>query len=295
MGTRHRYRKLGSISFSGLFFSMALALFILGIFGLLVVLAENLTARIKQSVEVQVFLQKNVSKSKVIAIRNTLSGMSFVAKENGRAQISFISKKAAADTFSKEIGEDFVRYIGDNPLSDLLIVRIDEAYQSPEQLRSIKAKIESLRDVLEATYVEKVIESIYKNLAKISTILIALTLILFAAVVVIIYNAVRLAIFSQRFLIRSMQLVGATSSFIQRPFLLRAVFYAFLAAEVASTALYALIYFAERQIPHLKLLESQQQLLLLALIVFVVGMVTSYLSTRSAISKYLRMSLDDLY
>ena len=274
---------------------MSLALFILGIFGLLVALVQNLSTKIKQSVEVQVFLQKNVSESQIISLRNTLSTMDFVAKDQEKAQITFISKKGAAETFSKEIGEDFVRYIGDNPLSDLLIIRIDEAHQSPTQLRSIKAKIESLKNVLEATYVEKVVESIYKNLGEISTVLLFLMLILFTAVVIIIYNAIRLAVFSQRFLIRSMQLVGATDSFIQRPFLLRTVFYAFLSAEIACTALYALIYFAERQIPQLELLKNQQQLLLLALTLFAIGMMTSYFSTRGAISKYLRLSLDELH
>ena len=295
MSHQRKYRKLGSIPFSGLFFSMTLALLILGIFGLLVILATNLTHKIQQSIEVQVFLQKNISQNKITAIRNTLGEMGFVAKENGQPRISFISKKEAADTFSKELGEDFVKYIGDNPLSDLLIVQIDKNHQSPAQLKSIQAKIESLREVLEVTYVEKVVKSIHQNTTRLSTILLSLMVLLFVAVIMIIYTSIRLSIFSQRFLIRSMQLVGATGSFIQRPFLLRAIFYAFLSAEVACTALYALVKLGERQIPQLDILKQHNQLILLAVIIFSVGMMTSYLSTRGAIARYLRMSLDDLY
>ena len=219
----HKRRKLGGIPFVGVFFSMTLALFILGIFGGLMLFAKEFTRKIRENVEIQVFLQRSVTESQIIAVRSTLSSMPFVAQKNGRAQITFVSKDDAAEAFSKEIGEDFVRYIGENPLSDLFIVRVAEDSQNPAQLRNIKAKIESLRSVLEVAYVEKLVESIYENITKLGILFVSLMVLLFIAVVVIMHHAIRLSLFSQRFLVRSMQLVGATAGFIKRPFLLRSV------------------------------------------------------------------------
>ena len=210
-------------------------------------------------------------------------------------QITFVSKAAAAASFSAEIGEDFVRYIGENPLSDLLIVQVDEDYQHPEQLRSIQSKIESLRGVLEAAYVEQLVESIHRNLTKLSMLLIGLTCLLFIAVIIIMHHAVRLALFSQRFLIRSMQLVGATSSFIKRPFLWRATLYGFLTASGACLGIYGLLTIASNHIDYLDMLVPRTPLILLFVGIFSVGISTSYFSTRGAITRYLRMSLDDLY
>ena len=221
--------------------------------------------------------------------------MDFVAREEGRPHIKFVSKEQAAEEFVQEIGEDFVRYIGENPLSDLFIVRISEDYQSPEQFRSIKAKIESLRGVLEAAYVEKIVESIYNNLMKLSLALICLMCLFFVAVVVIIYHALRLALFSQRFLIRSMLLVGATDRFIKRPFLIRAILYGFISTATACSALYGLLLLAKEYVEYIGVMQHQMHISLLFTAVLIVGVLTSYLSAKSAIERYLRMSLDELY
>ena len=293
--SERKKKRLGGIPFFGVFFSMTLALFVLGLFSLLMLLANNLTSEIKQNVEIQVFLQKNITHSEIIAIRSTISGMDFVAKEDNRPRITFVSKEQAAEEFSKDIGEDFVHYIGENPLSDLLIVRVSEDHQSPEHFRSIKAKVESLRGVLEATYAEKLIENIHNNLTKISLILVSLMCLFFVAVVIIIYHSLRLALFSQRFLIRSMQLVGATDRFIKRPFLIRATLYAFLSASAACSSLYGLLILTKDHIEYINILHHQNHIVLLFASVLSVGLLTSYFGTKNAIERYLRMSLDDLY
>ena len=283
------------MSFAGIYFSMSLALFIMGIFGLLIVLTHSLTKKIEQSIEMNIFLKRNVQNHEVISLRQRLEYMNFVAQTDTGPALTFISKEQASKELAEEIGEDFVKYIGENPLSDLLIIQIDSDYQTPAQFKIIQQKLERLPGVLEVTYVENLVKSINENVTKIGGGLIGLAVLLFLAVVLIIHHAIRLALFSQRFMIRSMQLVGAQSTFIRRPFLLRASIYGLLSAGTACVGLHLIINFGKQQIPYLSSLENAQSVLILYLILLFVGIFTSYVSTFSAISRYLRMSLDDLY
>ena len=293
--SRRRKRTLGSIPFVGVLFSMTLALFLLGVFSLMMLLTKNLTSKIQGQIEMQVFLDKNASLSEVLQVQKTLSNMEFVIKENGKAQIEHISKDVAAQSFMEEIGEDFMHYIGENPLSDVLLVKIAPSYQSPTSFKHIAQKMESLKHVSEVAYVEQLVESINKNLAKIGGALIGLSLLLFAAVGIIVYNAIRLALYSQRFLIRSMQLVGATSAFIKKPFILRMILYGLVAGVLASALTQGLVWLAQNEIEQLSLLHQQGQLYILYGVVITVGLLAGYLSTKNAMDKYLNMSLDELY
>ena len=294
--TSHPHKKrLGNMSFTGIYFSMSLALFIMGMFGLLVLLTHNLTQKIKQSVEMNIFLKRNVKSHEIISLRQRVERMHFVAKTDTGPALTFISKEQASKTLAEEIGEDFIRYIGENPLSDLLIIQIDPEYQTPAQFKIIQQKLEQLPSVLEVTYVEHLVKNINENVTKIGGGLIGLAVLLFLAVVLIIHHAIRLALFSQRFMIRSMQLVGAQGSFIRRPFLLRASIYGLFAGGTACAGLHILINVSKQQLPYLNGLENLQEITILYIIVLFVGLVTSYTSTFSAISRYLRMSLDDLY
>ena len=288
-------KRLGSYPFFEVVLTMTLALSLLGTFALLLLLTDNLTRRIKQSIEIQVFLKQDVSESERIKLGYILSDLDFVARENGAASIRYIPKTEAAKEFSEEIGEDFVEYIGKNPLSDVFVLHIDEQYQTPAHFGLIKEKIESLASVQEAAYVEKLVEKINKNLRQVSILLIGLSLALFIAVVVIIHHAIRLALFSQRFLIRSMQLVGATSSFILRPFLLRSLGYGLFASLLAVAGIYALLNVGNKYIEQLILLQNQQQTIGLFIVLVFLGIFTNYISTYFAIRRYLKMSLDDLY
>jgi cell division transport system permease protein len=144
-------------------------------------------------------------------------------------------------------------------------------------------------------YVESLIESINDNVAKIGIILLGITAILLLAVVLLISNTLRLALFSQRFLIRSMQLVGATKWFIQRPFLVRATIHGFVSGLIASGLLAGLIYFSIQRISDLSILQNQISVLLLFFILIVMGILLAFFSTFRAVRKYLKLSLDELY
>jgi cell division transport system permease protein len=287
-------KKLGSYPFVSVVFSISLALFVLGLFGVFFLLTNNLTRFIQDNIEVQVYLNKNVTESEKIQLQKTLADKDYVAKKEG-SQVVLISKEEAAKEFIKETGEDFTQFIGDNPLRDLIILKITPDYQSTEKLTQIKSELESIRGVFEVVYLDNLVESINKNLTKIGLVLIGFSTILLLVVVILINNTIKLALFSQRFLIRSMQLVGATAGFIQKPFLMRATLYGLLSAVIASAGLFVLLKYANSKIENLADLQRTDELLVLFGSLLLVGMLVGFGSTYRAINKYLKMSLDELY
>ena len=288
-------KRLGSYPFFSVIFSNTLALFVMGLFGLVVLLSANLTKVIQENVEVQVYLNKSLSKPEVLKIVKIISNKEYVVRNENNAQIVHVTKEQAAKEFTKETGEDFVKFLGDNPLKDLVTIKIHPDYQQAETLLEIKKEISQIRGVYEVVYIENLVNSINKNVKKISYFLIGFTVILLLVVVILINNTIKLALFSQRFLIRSMQLVGATSGFIRKPFLNRSVLFGFLAGNISSGLLWVLLRFTDRQIEGVIGLVKLEQLALLGGVLLLVGSIVGYMSTFAAIKKYMRMSLDELY
>ncbi|MCG8389092.1 MAG: permease-like cell division protein FtsX [Cytophagales bacterium] len=293
---KHRKKKtLGSYPYFSVVFSIFLSLFVIGLFGLLLIHTTALTAVIKDNIEVQIYLNKEVTDNQRIQIQKALSSKEYIAQKEDELQVSFISKEEAAEGFIEETGEDFTHFLGENPLRDAFIIKIGPEFQSKDQLNEIKTDIEELTGVFEAVYVESLVESINENLAKISAVLLGFAVILLLVVVMLINNTIKLALFSQRFLIRSMQLVGAKASFIQKPFLLRSALHGILAGIIASAGLYMLLNFANQRIENLASLQDLQVIALLFFILIALGALIGFSSTYRAINKYMKLSLDELY
>lgn len=298
LGYEKKYKKkkkLGSYPYSSVIFSITLALFVIGLFGLLLIHTNSLTRIIRENIEVQVYLNGYITENEKIKINKTLSSKDYVAVKEGKQQIQFISKDEAAKQFIEETGEDFISFLGENPLKDAYIINIKPEYHSAEQLRTIKAEIESIGGVFEVNFIENLVESINSNLTKISLILIGFSVILLFTVIILINNTIKLALFSQRFLIRSMQLIGARASFIQKPFLLRASFYGLISGMMASGMLMFVLHYANSKIEELVLLQDFRQIFILFGCLLLTGIIIGFFSTLRAISKYLKMSLDELY
>ena len=290
-----RKKKLGSYPYVSVVFSITMALFVIGLFGLLLLHANALSQMIRENVEIQIFLNQTIAENDRLKIQKTLSSKEYIAETEGGQQISFISKEEAAEDFIKETGEDFRQFLGENPLRDAFVIRIKPEYYNTESLQKIKLDIERLGGVFEVTYVESLVESINKNMAKISIVLISFAVLLVIIVSVLINNTIRLALFSQRFLIRSMQLVGATARFIQRPFLTRSVLHGFLGGLIAAALLLIILQYANRQIEDIDQLQDTYKIGILLGGLLLLGGTLSFLSTYRAVSKYLKMSLDELY
>jgi cell division transport system permease protein len=289
-----RKKKLGSYPSISVVASITLALFAIGVFGALVIYSKELEKAVKENIRIQVYLKRQLTNDERLKIEKQLESKSFLPK-NADKPIQYISKEEAERQFVKETGEDFKKFLGENPLHDAYILKVDEAYQSKESLAKIKADLEKIRGVFQVYYAENVIESINKNITQIGLALMGLVAVLLIIVVLLINNTLRLALFSQRFLIRSMQLVGAKRWFIQGPFLLRASLHGLLSGILASLFLVGLLSFATDRIAELKLIQNNDRLLLLMGSLLLLGIIVAVVSSYRAVSKYLKLSLDELY
>ncbi len=296
MATHSRKKKtLGHFKFGSVLFSTTLSLFIVGLFGVILIQARSLTKMIRENIEIQVFLDKNLTEDQLKAIQENIAGRPFILTSSETKGLRFISDEEAAATFIESTGEDFTKFLEDNPLRDSYVISVAEEFQTSEQLQSIAKDLESIPGVFEVSYMTDLVDSINKNLLKISLVMGGFILILIITVVMLINNTIRLALFSQRFLIRSMQLVGATRGFIRKPFLIRALSFGMLAGAVASGILFALVEYTKANIEGFAMLENQTMLLILFTALIVIGGILSVLSTLRAVNKYLNMSLDELY
>ncbi len=247
-------KKLGTYPYVSVVLSITLALFVIGVFGALVIYSKELERLVRQNVKIQVYLKSQVTETQRTQIEKSLSSKPFVAKD--KEAIQFIPKEAAAKQFIEDTGEDFKKFLGEIPLRDAYLIRIDEGYHDTASLKKITSEVEKISGVFQVHYIENVIDSINKNITKIGLILMGLVSLLLLVVVLLINNTLRLALFSQRFLIRSMQLVGARSWFIQKPFLFRAGFHGLISGVVASALVFSLLSFATKRIEDLSLIQG---------------------------------------
>lgn len=288
-------RKLGSYPFVSVVFSITLALSVLGLFGWILLHSSRLGVQVQESLEIQVYLNNNISPSDINKIQSTVAAKPYTLFKENKPQIELITKEQAAEQFIQATGEDFKEFLGDNPLRDLLAVKVYGRYQSIDSLSIIKSQIESISGVYEVDFEESLVESISQNITKIGAILLAIATFALLVVIILINNTIKLALFSQRFLIRSMQLVGATGSFIQRPFLLRSIFYGLLAGLLACGLIHLFTNYMNGIIDGLKDLQDVKGFAVLYSIILLTGMIVGYFSSLRAIRKYLKMSLDELY
>ena len=287
-------KKLGSYPFVSVVFSISMALLVLGIFGLLLTHAQRLQQVIQENLEVEVILDKNISEPTRLKVQQSLRNKPYLAIQEGKAQLQYQSKEEAAEKFLDNPEEE-IALIGENPLHDAFIIKLGQGYYTADSLQMVTSDIESLEGVFEVTYVKDLIQQIQENVTRISLVLLGLAVLLLIIVVVLIHNTIKLALFSQRFLIRSMQLVGATRGFIKQPFLLRSFLHGLLAGAIAALLIYWALQWAYQQIPELQILADHQvTLIMLGILTFLGGLI-GWFSTQNAINKYLKLSLDELY
>jgi len=293
--SRRQKRKLGSFPFLSVIFSITLSLVVMGIFGIAFIYLKTLTSIVQSNVEIQVYLDKSIRDHDVKRLEKIMTTRPYIRSDDATENIKFTSKETAAEVFIRDTGEDFTKFLGDNPLRDAFSVKIINQYQSVDSLKTIEIDLRRLPGVYEVVFQESLIASINKNLRKIGILLLGMTLILLVAVIVLINNTIRIALFSQRFLIRSMQLVGATKGFIRWPFLKRSLIYGLVSGILASGIIFGIIQFAQHQIDDLDKLYAEEPLFILFAVLIFLGLLISYLSTLSSMRRYFKISLDELY
>ncbi len=287
-------KKIGQFPNTMVIISLTIALFLIGLCGLLTFQAKRLSKIVKSSIEMQVYLKDSLSKDQIYKIEKQLTLKKYVTKSDTSKSVTFLSKEKSAEEFIGQTGENFTALL-DNPLQNAFLVRIDEAYFENDSLKKVKASFEQIKGVSEAVYMENLVSDVNKNMSNIYFILSGVAILLLGLIFVLVNNTIKLAVFSQRFLIRSMQLVGATDNFIQKPFIKRGLLQGLVSGLLAGFLLFLLQKGAVSKMPELTKLNNWNEFgIILFLLVFLgaaIGLVCTFIS----IYKYLRLTLDELY
>jgi cell division transport system permease protein len=288
--------KIGQFPNTVIVLSLSFALFIIGLCGLLSFQARHLSTSIKQNVFLSIYLDNNLDSVQINALKSKLSKASFAAStENGVQNILFTNKTEAAKDYVEATKEDFTEFLDENPLHDSFYLKVNEAYFSEAKLKEAKAKIEKYKGVFEVTYVENLADEINANFKKIFLLLSVFVILLLILVIVLVNNTIRLAVFSQRFLIRSMQLIGATDDFIQKPFMVNGAKQGLFSAGIAVVLLLLVKIGATNSLPELNQFNFIGEFLGLSVVLCVLGVLIGVVCTYSSIHKYLSLTLEQLY
>ncbi len=270
-------------------FGIAMVLLMIGLLGLILVHANNLSRYVKENIVLNIFMDDSAHETDVLQLQKQLDANPMVK------QTQYVSKELAARNLQKDLGEDFVKFLGYNPLSQSLDIYLKADYANNAGIDKFKAELMKNPLVKEVKYQQSLVDQMNANITSISLIIIVFAGIFVILSVALINNTIRLAIYSQRFLIKSMQLVGATKGFIRKPFLLYGIWHGLLGALIAIIILIGTLYFANQQIPDLVILQSPAEFGFVFLAVVAIGIFISGFSTFLAVNKFLRLKIYDLY
>jgi cell division transport system permease protein len=276
-------------SYLTLVISVSLVLFLLGVLGLVLINARELADYLRESLSFSIMLDDEAKEPDIRMLQKDLDAKPYVKSTE------YVSKDAAAVKMKKDLGEDFISFLGDNPLPPTIDVYLYAGFTSPDSVAKIEKYVREYPFVKEVYIQESLLFLINENVRKISLFLMVISTFLFLIALTIINNTIRLSIYSRRFLIRTMQLVGATRSFIRRPFLLQSAVHGFLAALIAMSLLMGLLYLIEKEFYLMFSFETTYLLILLGVALIVTGVLINIISTFFSVNRYLSISEDKLY
>lgn len=271
--------------------SIALVLFLLGVFALLMLHAQKLSNHLKENIGFEVVMNSNVKEDNILKLQKELDAMPAVKST------TYITKDEAIRRLSEDLGEDFLQWLGneDNPLLPSIDVRFKADYANNDSLNLIQAQLLKNKDIKEIYYHKSLVNLINQNMNRIGLGLMIASLVLLIIAITLIRNTIRLSIYSKRFLVRSMQLVGATPAYIRRPFIRSGITQGFFGALIADAFLALLLYCLYQRLPELTLVQDYTIIICIFGGIIVLGILLGGLSTRFALRKYLNADVDKLY
>ena len=281
-------KKLRS-SYATSIISISLVLFLLGIVGLLLLNAQRLRTHVLENLGFSIVLKEEAKEVDIIRLQKNLDAKAYVKSTD------YISKEEAARETSEELGENFIEFLGYNPLPASIVVKFYADYANPDSIASIEKELQRFDEVDEVMYQESLIHLVNENVRKISLIILAFSAVMFFIAIALVNNTIRMSVYARRFLINTMQLVGATRSFIRKPFLLRSAGHGIYAAIIAILLLVGVIYLIQQEFMEVISFQDIDILGILFIGVILIGIILNWISTYFAINKYLRMKSDDLY
>lgn len=266
-----------------------MVLFLLGIMGLIIAQADLLSRQMKENVQLTVFFKSESGVSQITKFQNDLESNPAVKETR------YVSKEEAAEQYAQELGQDFISILQYNPLLSSVEVFVNSAYADSESIAKLSAEMQKNDYVKEVVYQVSLLEKINRNVKVISIILLVLVVLFLIISVALINSAIRLNFFSQRFIIKSMQLVGATRWFIMKPYLLRALFHGFFGALIAFFLLSALLYLSGRYFSDFLLFIDPLRLAFVYGALLLLGIIITFVSSMLAMIRFLGSKIDDLY
>lgn len=269
--------------------SISLVLFMLGLLGLIVLHAQKLSNYVKENIGFSVIIKEDIKEAGIIEFQKKLDLEPFVKSTD------YITRERAAKELTESLGEDFVDFLGYNPLLASIDIRLKADYANNDSLSMLEKKLLANPRVKEVFYHKSLVELVNQNIRRISFVLLAFTLVLMLISIALINNTIRLSVYSKRFIIRSMQLVGATQRFIRKPFLLKSLWHGLISAIIAIILLGVVLYFSRSILPELVDMQDIDMFLSLFGIVTLLGLFITGFSTLFAVRKFLRISQDRLY
>jgi cell division transport system permease protein len=268
---------------------VSLVLFLLGTMGWIVINGKSLAQVVKEGMAVQIDFHDNVRNESVTQMKTVLDNQPFTKKSR------IISKEEALKMQNELEGEDISSFLGFNPLFASIELNLHNEYVNKDSIEKITQFIQQSNVVNRVSYPKTIVNQMNDNLRKVSIILGIISIVLILVVIVLIDNTVRLAMFSNRFLIKTMQMVGATRWFISKPFDQRAIVNGLISGVLAVLGLFLVKSFAEANVPELKALNNPTLLIFLMLGMIIAGILISLVSTHRSVVKYLKLTVDDLY
>lgn len=285
---KYQKRRLQS-SYLSVILSIAFVLFLLGLFGLLVLNTKKISDYFKEQASITIFLNDDVDKQTVKNLETLLKSEDFTKS------ISYISKEEAANIAKKENGEDFMDFLGYNPLKNSIDLYINADFVSPEKMSEIESQLIKNDAVFEVSYDKSLITLLTQNVKRISLWVLIFSGLLSFIAMILINNSIRLSVYSKRFTIKTMQMVGATKRFIRRPFVWNSVKLGAIGSLLAVIVLFIALYYMNNYFPEFEFFKNTEMLIILFSGIFILGIVISWLSAFFATQRFLNLKTDQLY
>lgn len=285
---KHQKKRLQS-SYLSVIISIALVLFLVGMLGIIVLKTQTLAKHFREQVTLNVFLSDDADINQITDYKLELQKKEYTQKA------VFVSKEDAAELMKEEIGQDFIAFLGTNPLKNVINLHLKSDFVTAEKMIEIENSLAQNKIVHEITYDKPLIELLNKNINRISIWVLIFSGLLTLIAVVLINSSIRLSVYSKRFTIKTMQMVGATKSFIRRPFIWTSIKLGILGAILAIIALIGISYYIEKQIPEIRILNNTNLLIIVFGGVLILGVLISWLSTFFATRRFLNLRTNELY
>ena len=281
-------RRLQS-SYVSVVVSIALVLFMIGILGLVLLKSSILTDHFKERVIMSLFLKDDVSKKQLEDLKASIK------KEKFTKKITYISKEEAARIYKRDLGEDFLEFLGDNPLKNGIDIYLSADFVTPEKMSEIEKKLKKNDTIAELNYDKSLVDLLTRNIKRMSFWLLILSGFFAVVAIILINSSIRLSIYSKRFNIKTMQMVGATKRFIRKPFIWQSIKLGILGAFISLLALFLAIYYIDKYVPALQLLQDYLSLSYIAIVILLSAFIITWLSTFFATQRFLNLQTNDLY